>query len=432
MTYVITAPCIDVKDKGCVEECPVDCIYEGERMLYIHPDECVDCGACEPVCPVEAIYYEDDIPEQWKQYHQINSDFFDGLGSPGGASKIGAVLPDKIIGTVREPPPFSLPQLPELAYDGIVREFAGIDPPQRGSIALIDETSSTLIGVLLLFHDRVIVLSDHTRRLQLADPLKRLRDEGLVEFSPIDAWVAEVADSLLDSCNALSSGREVSDWDAWSLARHQGNLPLFGRLWVAAEKPPFRAGPRHWDRDTYDLAWFLLPQVIQFVAQQRGLAIDYAKSGMWNFPRTWIPNQIKARREISDFERVACNILPMSPSDVRAFRTEYGELFRAQMALVRRCLREAAASPHSVEGRYDTAEAASRLAESSYRLYVATRELPHADHGSWSMGAICETGLSPAPLGTPLVAAAASPITEVFSWVLSSARVPRWEHKRGA
>lgn len=48
MTYVIALPCVDLKDKSCIDECPVDCIYEGERMLYIHPDECVDCGACEP------------------------------------------------------------------------------------------------------------------------------------------------------------------------------------------------------------------------------------------------------------------------------------------------------------------------------------------------------------------------------------------------
>ena len=63
MAYVITEPCIGTKDAACVAVCPVDCIYEGNRMLYIHPDECVDCGACEPVCPVEAIYYEDDVPE---------------------------------------------------------------------------------------------------------------------------------------------------------------------------------------------------------------------------------------------------------------------------------------------------------------------------------------------------------------------------------
>ncbi len=70
MTYVIAQPCVDLLDKACIEECPVDCIYEGGRMLYIHPDECVDCGACEPVCPVEAIFYEDDVPEQWKDLLQ--------------------------------------------------------------------------------------------------------------------------------------------------------------------------------------------------------------------------------------------------------------------------------------------------------------------------------------------------------------------------
>ena len=70
MTYVIGAPCVDIKDRACVDECPVDCIYEGARMLYIHPDECVDCGACEPVCPVEAIYYEDDVPEPLQALHR--------------------------------------------------------------------------------------------------------------------------------------------------------------------------------------------------------------------------------------------------------------------------------------------------------------------------------------------------------------------------
>jgi len=94
VTYVIAQPCVDVKDRGCIEECPVDCIYEGDRMLYIQPDECVDCGACEPVCPVEAIYYEDDVPEQWTPYTAANSQFFTTLGSPGGAAKIGLVHSD--------------------------------------------------------------------------------------------------------------------------------------------------------------------------------------------------------------------------------------------------------------------------------------------------------------------------------------------------
>ena len=89
MTYVITEACIDTQDKSCIEECPVDCIYEGDRMLYIHPDECVDCGACEPVCPVEAIFYEDDVPAELSQFTEYNRDFFNEIGSPGGASKVG-------------------------------------------------------------------------------------------------------------------------------------------------------------------------------------------------------------------------------------------------------------------------------------------------------------------------------------------------------
>jgi ferredoxin len=94
VTYVIAQPCVDVKDKSCIEECPVDCIYEGNRMLYIQPDECVDCGACEPVCPVEAIYYEDDVPGEWKQFGEVNAGFFQTIGSPGGASKVGATDAD--------------------------------------------------------------------------------------------------------------------------------------------------------------------------------------------------------------------------------------------------------------------------------------------------------------------------------------------------
>jgi NAD-dependent dihydropyrimidine dehydrogenase PreA subunit len=79
MTYVITEPCIDVMDKSCVEVCPVDCIHydEGEdRMLYIDPDECIDCGACEPACPVTAIFAEDDVPDGMKEYTGLNAQWY--------------------------------------------------------------------------------------------------------------------------------------------------------------------------------------------------------------------------------------------------------------------------------------------------------------------------------------------------------------------
>ena len=83
MPYIIAQPCIDVKDRGCVDVCPVDCIYEDEKQLYIHPDECIDCGACEPECPVTAIFPEEDVPANLKQYVEKNREVFQSENPPG-------------------------------------------------------------------------------------------------------------------------------------------------------------------------------------------------------------------------------------------------------------------------------------------------------------------------------------------------------------
>ena len=76
MTYIVTDACVRCKYTDCVEVCPVDCFYEGENFLVIHPDECIDCGVCEPECPVEAIFEEDAVPEEWKKFIKINYDYF--------------------------------------------------------------------------------------------------------------------------------------------------------------------------------------------------------------------------------------------------------------------------------------------------------------------------------------------------------------------
>ena len=84
MAYVITTPCIDVQDQACVEVCPVDCIHfdEGDdRMLYINPDECIDCGACEPACPVTAIFAEDDVPGELSAFKEINVEWYTDKGA---------------------------------------------------------------------------------------------------------------------------------------------------------------------------------------------------------------------------------------------------------------------------------------------------------------------------------------------------------------
>ena len=77
MAYIIAEPCINVKDKACVEVCPVDCIYEGPEMLYIHPDECIDCGACVPACPVTAIFPLDETPREWTTYIDANRRYYE-------------------------------------------------------------------------------------------------------------------------------------------------------------------------------------------------------------------------------------------------------------------------------------------------------------------------------------------------------------------
>ena len=91
MTYVVAEPCVGTQDRSCVEVCPVDCFYDYKKkeqndkaekqpekegdfgLLVIHPDECIHCGACEPECPVEAIFEDDDVPEKWTEYTELNA-----------------------------------------------------------------------------------------------------------------------------------------------------------------------------------------------------------------------------------------------------------------------------------------------------------------------------------------------------------------------
>lgn len=98
MAYIITDPCIDVKDGACTVACPVDCIYEGGRMFYIHPDECINCGLCLSICPVDAIMWDQEVPDEKSSYLAVNRDFFDvavtGLGSPGGWDKSQSLAND--------------------------------------------------------------------------------------------------------------------------------------------------------------------------------------------------------------------------------------------------------------------------------------------------------------------------------------------------
>lgn len=74
MAHIVAEPCFDCKYTDCVVVCPVDCFYEGAQMLYIHPEECIDCEACVPECPVEAIFHEDNLPDEWKDFVALNAE----------------------------------------------------------------------------------------------------------------------------------------------------------------------------------------------------------------------------------------------------------------------------------------------------------------------------------------------------------------------
>jgi ferredoxin len=84
MAYVIAEPCIGTKDNSCVEVCPVDCIhptpdepdYDQVEMLYIDPEECIDCDACVEACPVDACFAEDQLPDEWQKYTEINVEYY--------------------------------------------------------------------------------------------------------------------------------------------------------------------------------------------------------------------------------------------------------------------------------------------------------------------------------------------------------------------
>jgi ferredoxin len=87
MAHIVTAPCHDCKYTDCCVVCPVECFYQDDSMLYIDPNDCIDCEACVPECPVEAIYSENNVPTQWQSYIQLNKDRAANLKGAGHLNK---------------------------------------------------------------------------------------------------------------------------------------------------------------------------------------------------------------------------------------------------------------------------------------------------------------------------------------------------------
>ncbi len=102
MAAVVTEPCVGCKYTDCLVVCPCECFYGDEQQLYIDPDDCIDCGACVPECPVEAIYLDDAVPERWEKWLDINRER-------------AAVLP--VVNTRQEPLPTARERVKALGID---------------------------------------------------------------------------------------------------------------------------------------------------------------------------------------------------------------------------------------------------------------------------------------------------------------------------
>ena len=386
MAYVITEPCVDLKNKSCTEECPVDCIYEGERMLYIHPDECIDCGACEAVCPVEAIYYEDDVPEQWHDYIQANIDFFENLGSPGGGSRMG-------------PLPFDAPllarpkSLPTYEYTGILREFAGLVPSQSGTVALVSPAGTVvneMIDMLSFFYDRVLIFPPRGKGYpNLTDRYTAFCEAGVLDIADVDQWHAQLSDRLLRLWRYLSDLDPASAAGLPSYQPQNEIIRLFTRLKVSAGDIGMNVGREQWMQPITSAMELLFPQLIQAHSGQGALQIE---------PVTCNKTFAHALRSIAtpadsddatiwDFEPVIPDVSKVPINEILAFRAEYGHYFQRHLDLMKRNMREVEISAGNLDWT-DWATRRDDIAESSHVLRMITRPLMSVSGGTWRLGAI--------------------------------------------
>jgi NAD-dependent dihydropyrimidine dehydrogenase PreA subunit len=274
MTYVIAEPCIDVKDLSCIDECPVDCIYIGASMLYIHPDECVDCGACEPVCPVEAIYYEDDVPYQWADYTRANADFFAMLGSPGGARWIGPLSFDapqvqpggNPVVKIRASYERTTSDLLDLLKRGgpsghaLVAQSLPLEQALGAATHLlfdggvsIGERSETSVAEVTL--DSVLLPLGQVSVSRMIESAASIRSTGVLQRLPYVSLPKEIRQTVLDRASMECAGRPVEEvpylYDKESIGLVTNLIPFL--LWFAMR----RGGAVHVVTESFKYASFI-------------------------------------------------------------------------------------------------------------------------------------------------------------------------------
>jgi ferredoxin len=278
MTYVITEPCIDVKDRACIEECPVDAIFEGQSMLYINPNVCVDDGACEAVCPVEAIFYEEDVPRDWTHFIAAAQDFASRVpDGPAGGVQYGFDSPLIFLPEVE---PGVLASMAEARV--AVTDATEASPFFQGEagtrIALLwDEFPigvDTIKALLLVFDKVALITHDAGVKADASGggQWQPMVDMGLVARVPVADTVAAID---IESLRALYevlltkdiAARSTSRVPSWQKSAVYG---AFRRLGVSIEMMA-RALPR--DAATLEIASTVIRWMLSDSIAARGVSV---------------------------------------------------------------------------------------------------------------------------------------------------------------
>jgi NAD-dependent dihydropyrimidine dehydrogenase PreA subunit len=389
MTYVITQPCIDVKSKSCIEECPVDAIYEGLSMLYIHPDVCVDNGACEVVCPVEAIFYEDDVPEYWTRFIAAGQDFASRV--PGGGAcgvEYGFDSPLIFLPDYADPAPAPAAE-PSPFFQG-----------QAGThiAALWDryDISLEMVKALLLIFDKVALIGKDVRpaaRPSEAGQWDLLTEMGLVAqvavadaFAIVDSdWARALFDTLLARNVVTRSTSHLGQWRRSVLYR------IFRRLDEPAETMA-RAIPQ--DDETLEIVTTFMRWMFEEAVATRGLAVHDVTTELNTaeaFTKAAAGLAPAARTVTLPCEWVLPPCAEASVEQLVEFRTAAGPSYRryldrltdAMMSLSLRTDEAAPADSYSPD----------QVADEIYALRRLMRDLPWLGRGYIGFGLTGNAGL---------------------------------------
>jgi NAD-dependent dihydropyrimidine dehydrogenase PreA subunit len=385
MTYVIAEPCIEVQDKACIEECPYDAIYPGLSMSYIHPGVCQDCGACEPVCPVEAIYYEDDVPVNWTRFVGAAQDFASRV--PGGGS--GGL---------------------EYGFDSPLIFMPGNDdtaPVSTGPNPFFYDQAGTRIAVLW---DREISLDMIKALLLVFDKVALIGSGARVDAhaSNGDQWQVLIEMGLV---------AQVSIADAVAVIDTESVRALFGIL--LARKPNKATQGREWQKSVLWGAFRRLGEPDETVARAvpyDAVMLEAASTVIcWMFEESVAACGVSVydfttqRATVDAFTRVAARFIPAarmvslpcewvlppcgeaSVEQLLDFRTAAGPSYRRYLD----CLMDAMTS---LSRRPDAAMPTSiyspdEVADEVYRLRRLIRDLPWLGRGYIGLGLIGNAGL---------------------------------------